>query len=219
MLSDLLTLAVLAFVGVRLYGGARYALRPDVRAHVVGVVRGIRPRHLLLAPVVLTLVLVAAGLLVLVPGLDFGWWTSLLGGEGNPVIGVTGETSGSTFEWIIPAVFLVMLLPALPLFAEWEERRFRLGAESWSTRRRIWRGIQFGLLHAVIGIPIGVALALSIGGWYFTVVYLWAWRRTASVAQRHDTAREAAVLESTRAHLAYNLEVLVLVVVALAYGR
>ena len=208
MLLDLLTVAILALVGVRLYSGARYALEPGVRTHLVAVVRGIRLRHLLPAPVVLVLVVTAAGLLVQVPGLDWGWWTEI-GGEGNPVIGVSEQTTGSPLEWLIPAVFMVMLLPALPLFAEWEERRFRLGAEGWSAARRVWRGVQFGLLHAVIGIPIGVALALSIGGWYFTATYLRAWRAT------HE--REAAVLESTRAHLAYNLEVLLLVVVAIAF--
>jgi hypothetical protein len=184
--------------------------RAEVRAHVGEIVRGIRPRHALLAPLVLTLVITAASLLVLVPGLDFGWWTTLLKGEGNPVIGMTGNSSGSPLEWIVPAVFLVMLLPALPLFAEREERMFRLGAERWSTARRIGRGIQFGLVHAIIGIPIGVALALSIGGWYFTAMYLRGWRRS------HDV--EAAVLESTRAHLTYNLEVLLLIVVVLALG-
>jgi hypothetical protein len=159
--------------------------------------------------VVLTLVGTVAGLLIQVPGLDWGWWTEI-GGEGNPVIGVTEQTTGSALEWVVPAVFMVMLLPALPLFAEWEERRFRLGAEEWSTARRIVRSLQFGLLHAVIGIPIGVAVALSVGGWYFTAMYLRQWRRSRD--------REAAVLESTRAHLAYNLSVLVLVVVALAFG-
>ena len=206
---DLATVAVLAFVGTRLFSGARQVVRPDVRAHIVDIVRGIRPRHVVLAPVVLALVVTAASLLVLVPGLDFGWWTGLLGGEGNPVIGMTGESSGGPLEWIVPAVFLVMLLPALPLFAEREEQMFRRGAEAWSTGRRIWRGVRFGLVHAIIGIPIGVALALSIGGWYFTSMYLRAWRRTG------DT--QAAVLESTRAHLTYNLEVLVLVVVALVF--
>jgi hypothetical protein len=206
---DLLTVAVLAFVGTRLFTGARQVLRPDVRAHIVTIVRGIRVRHVLLGPVALTLVITAASLLVLVPGLDFGWWTAI-GGGGNPVTGVTDTTAGSALEWIIPAVFLVLLLPALPLFAEREERMFRLGAESWSTRRRIGRGVQFGLVHAIIGIPIGVALALSIGGWYFTAMYLRAWRASHSA--------EAAVMESTRAHLAYNLEVLLIIAVALAFG-
>jgi hypothetical protein len=210
VLLDLATIAVLAFVGTRLFSGARQAVRPEVRAHVIEILRGIRLRHVLLAPLVLAMVVTAAGLLVQVPGLDFGWWTTLLGGEGNPVIGMTGESSGGPLEWMVPGVFLVMLLPALPLFAEREEHMFRLGAESWSTARRIGRGVQFGLVHAIIGIPIGVALALSIGGWYFTAVYLREFRQTED--------REAAVLASTGAHLAYNLEVLLLIVVVLALG-
>ena len=209
MVLDLLTVAVLAFVGTRLFSGARQAVRPEVRAHVVGIVRGIRLRHVLLAPLAMTLVITAYAGLYLVPPLRWGWWTAI-GGQGNPAVGVTDSTTGTALQWLVPAVFLVMLLPALPLFAEREEQMFRRGAESWSTARRIGRSLQFGLIHAVIGIPIAAALALSVGGGYFTAVYLRAWRRTG------DT--EAAVLESTRAHLTYNLEVIALVVVALSLG-
>jgi hypothetical protein len=210
VLLNLLTVAVLAFVGTRLFAGARQVLRSDVRAHMLAIVRGIRVRHVLLAPPVLALVITAATLLVQVPGLDFGWWTAI-GGGGNPVTGVTTTTEGSVLEWIVPTIFIVLLLPALPLFAEREERMFRFGAEHWSTGRRIWRGIQFGLVHAVIGIPIGVAFALSIGGWYFTASYLWGHRRAAGDPH-------AGVLESTRAHLTYNAEVLLIVAVLLALG-
>ena len=80
---------------------------------------------------------------------------------------------------------------------------FRMGAEAWSRRRRVRRTIEFGLIHAVIGIPIGVALALSCGGAYFMIVYLREFRRTGSQAE--------ATIESTRAHTAYNLSILSLV--------
>ena len=56
--------------------------------------------------------------------------------------------------------------------------------------------MQFGLIHALIGIPIGTALALSIGGAYFMNVYLRSYRSTQSTAE--------ATLESARAHTAYN---------------
>ncbi len=56
--------------------------------------------------------------------------------------------------------------------------------------------VQFGLIHALIGIPIGAALALSVGGAYFMRVYLGAYNRTRS--------RMEATLESTRAHTVYN---------------
>jgi len=208
MFLDLLTVAVLALVGTRLVGALRHAARPPVRRQVLFIVRGLRPHHFLLAFPVLVAVIVAASLLLEVPGLDFGWWTAI-GGEGNPVTGGTARAEGTALEWLVPALFLTLLLPVLPLFAEREEEIFRAGAEEWSTGRRLWRGVQFGLVHAVIGIPIAVALALSIGGWYFTWAYLSGWRRC---------GRSCALLESARAHLAYNLVVLTVVVLALAVG-
>ena len=65
-------------------------------------------------------------------------------------------------------------------------------------------------MHILVGIPIGAGLALSIGGAYFTSVYLRAWRATRSQAE--------ALLESTRAHLGYNLVIVALVLAALATG-
>jgi hypothetical protein len=142
---------------------------------------------------------------VRIPGLSFGWWTAI-GGQGNPVVGSTDKTAGTPLEWIVPLVFMVLLVPVLPLFAEREEVMFRQGAEHWSWGRRAYKCVQFGLVHALIGIPIGVALALSIGGAYFMWAYLRMYRRAGP---------EAALLESTRAHAAYNLTIVVLVMVYL----
>ena len=153
----------------------------------------------------LPIVIVAASLLMAVPGLSWGWWT-MLGGQGNPVFGSSDATIGTVWEWIIPLGFMALLIPALPLFAFAEERLFRQGAEHWSMRRRAFKVVQFGLIHAVIGIPIGAALALSIGGAYFMLVYVRAFGVTGS--------RYRATLESTRAHTAYNGFIVVVVVVA-----
>ena len=166
------------------------------------IVRGLRVRHFVPPIPVLCVVVVAVIVLVQIPLLSFGWW-SALGGVGNPVTGNTERTAGTALEWLIPLCFIVLLVPALPLFAEAEERIFRLGSERRTQWQRFVKGIQFGLVHALIGIPIGAALALSIGGWYFTWWYLWGYRRTADPG--------AAMLESTRAHLAYNLTVVVIV--------
>src|SRR3954462_10773379 len=166
---DVATYAVLAFVGVRIATGTRVALSGSGRGHITRIVRGLRPRHFLLAVPALAVVLVAVIALVQLPVLSWGWW-SALGGLGNPVTGTTDRTAGTALEWIVPLVFVILLLPGLPLFAETEERMFRAGAETWTPARRAWRGVQFGCVHALIGIPIGVALALSVGGWYFTWV-------------------------------------------------
>lgn len=202
--TAVLSAGVLAFVGFRLISGARYSLSGEGRRLVGRIVGGMRWRHVWPAPFVLTLVVIVASILMLVPGLDWGWWTAL-GGVGNPVTGGTGETAGTALEWLIPLLFVALLVPALPLFAYAEERWFRMGAEQWSRRRRVTTTIRFGLIHALIGIPLGAALALSVGGAYFLWVYLRA-------ARAGHSPTEAAI-ESARAHTAYNSIILVLVAV------
>ena len=211
--TDLLTYGVLALVAYRLVSAARVALGRGGRARSVRIVRGIRPRHVWPIPFVLAAVVaVAFALFTIAPPLQIGWW-SLLGGEGNPVFGEAEVTSGTVWEWLVPLVFVTLLAPALPLFAQREEEIFRLGAEERTRRQRMVRSVLFGLVHAVVGIPIGAALALSVGGFYFTQRYLAGFARTGR--------RDEALLESTRAHTAYNLAivgVLLAALVAQAFG-
>lgn len=207
---DLVSLAVIAFVGVRLLQGVVDVTHGPGRALALTVVRRIRVRHVWPIPFVLSAVVTAAVGLMSVPGLSWGWWTAL-GGEGNPVFATTESTSGTWWGTVLPVAFMLLLLPALPLFAVAEERIFRAGAEEWSPAERIAKALQFGLVHAVIGIPIGAALALSIGGGWFQHVYLGRYRLT------HD--RRDALLESAAAHTAYNATIVVLVLAAVAISR
>lgn len=211
--SDLLTYAVLALVAWRLASAARVALGRPGRRRALTIVRGIRWRHVWPVPFVLAAVVaVAFTLFTLVPLTQIGWW-SLLGGEGNPAFGEADVTAGTAWAWIVPLVFVTMLAPALPLFAQREEEIFRLGAEERTRRQRLVRSLLFGLVHAVVGIPIGAALALSVGGVYFTHCYRRAFARRGR--------RDDALLESTRAHTAYNgliVAALVIVIVLDAFG-
>jgi hypothetical protein len=204
-LSTVLSIAVLGFMAVRLVTGVRVSRSRSGRRVVSAVRQRIGWRHLWPVPVVLALVVLVASTLMAIPGLDWGWW-SAIGGDGNPVFGSTEQTSGTTWEWLIPLVFVALLLPALPLFANAEERMFRAGAEHWSTSRRVLKTLQFGLVHALIGIPIGAAIALSIGGAYFMRVYLRDFARTGSAAD--------ATLESTTAHTVYNGVIIGVVIIA-----
>ena len=206
---DVATIAVLTFVGVRIASGTRVALTGRGRSHVARIVRGLRTRHFLFALPALTLTLTVAIALVQLPILDWGWW-SAIGGLGNPVTGGTERTTGTPLEWLVPLVFVTLLIPALPLFAEAEERMFRLGAERRSRWGRLRRSVEFGLAHAIVGIPIGVALGLSVGGMYFTWRYMRVFRRTGD--------ENAAMLESTRAHTGYNATVLIIVALAVIIG-
>ena len=207
MWTAVLTAGVLGFVGFRLATSAHLTIRhAALRRRAAVIVGGIRWRHVWPIPLVLSLVLLAAVALLQIPPLRFGWWTAL-GGAGNPVTGATDQTNGTVLEWLIPLIFLLLLLPAIPLFAFREEEVFRLGTERWSGRRRVLKAVQFGLAHAIVGIPIGVALALSIGGGYFQYAYLRGFRASGGDVQ-------AALLESARAHTAYNGVIVTLVLIA-----
>lgn len=205
-LLDIVTIAVLGWFGSRLFISFRRSLASGARAHTAEIVKGLRPRHFVPVPLLLALVVGAAVGLTSIPPLHFGWWTAI-GGQGNPAFGVTERTAGTVLEIVVPILFVVLLVPALPLLVEREELVFRLGAETWSTPKRIGKAVLFGLVHAVVGIPIGVALALSIGGAAFTLAYLGAYRRTG--------LRSQAILESSRLHLAYNATIVGLVALVL----
>ena len=207
--ADSISFVVLAVMGYRLVDGVRHARTANGRSLVATIVRGIAWRHVWPIPFVLTAILLVAWPLLLVPGLDWGWW-SALGGDGNPVFGSSTATTGTVFEWVIPLAFMALLIPALPLFAHAEERSFRTGAEGWSWSKRTVKVVQFGLVHALIGIPIGAALALSVGGAYFMAVYLHRY------AQVHSATE--ATLDSTRAHTAYNGAIIMVVLIVVLIG-
>lgn len=200
---DLLTVAVLAVVGVRLFEAARTSVGSHRKA--LGVVQGLRRRHFLRAIPVVALIVSTAFVLIQLPVLSFGWW-SAIGGEGNPVVGVSNRDLGIA-SVVIPLFFIGLLIVGMPLLVAREEWVFRRGAEERGTAVNLGRSVLFGLAHAVVGIPIGAALALSIGGLYLTRCYLNGWKETRS--------QTGALLESTRAHLAYNLTIVALVLVSL----
>ena len=207
-LTNVLTFAVLGFMGFRLLTGVRQSRSTHGRSIVSQVWRRCGWRHVWPVPLVLTIVVAAATALMQIPGLSWGWW-SMLGGTGNPVFGESDATAGTVWEWIIPLTFMCLLLPALPLFAYAEERMFRAGAQGWSRPRRLLKVLQFGMIHAIIGIPLGAALALSVGGAYFMGVYL---REYWKHLNQHD-----ATMEATTSHTVYNGLIVILVVIAVAF--
>lgn len=201
------TMAVLLWVGVGLFKGAHSALSTVGRRRSLRLLKGIGFKHIWPAPIVATGVVVVFLVLSQVPVLTYGWWT-LIGGHGNVVFGSTDATRGTVLEWLVPMVFIALLIPAMPMFVEAEERRFRFGSEHRSALGRVLKALEFGLFHLLVGIPIAAALALSLGGWYFTMVYLREYRKASGNPWR-------ATVESTRAHLAYNLFILGVVAVAM----
>jgi hypothetical protein len=206
-LSNVLSVVVLAVVGVRLVQAVTLSRSSRGRTLSRQVWTKLRWRHIWPVPFVLAGVLIVAIPLLMIPVLRWGWW-SALGGDGNPIFGSSTATMGTVWSWLVPVVFMALVVAALPLFANAEERMFRTGAQGWTTRQRVVKVLKFGLIHALIGIPIGVALALSVGGAYFMSVYLRSYALTGSTNE--------ATLESTRAHTAYNALIIVTVAIFVA---
>lgn len=176
----------------------------------------IRLSILLQSTLVLAVVAVAIGLLLSLdnPILNFSWLTLLApqlgdapGGIGGPSSAGGGPGAGEpppgniileplAYRWLaVP--FLLLLLFVLPSLAAAEERLFRQGTRGW--RQGLVRSLIFGLAHWPMGIPLGAALALSIGGLWFTYQYF-----------------RGGVARSTIYHLTYNLLAILLIVLLLA---
>ena len=91
------------------------------------MVQGLRWRHFLRAIPIVALIVATAGLLIQLPVLSFGWW-SAIGGEGNPVVGVSDRDLGIA-PVVIP-LFFIGLLMGMPLLVAREEWVFRAAPRS-----------------------------------------------------------------------------------------
>lgn len=137
----------------------------------LAIIRKYRPVHFLTNIPVIASVLTAAILLnEYVPFMDKNplvWvFSFFFGGDGAG--GANLIFSGIQWKWYA-LIFLPVLTLALPYLAEIEERSFREGTRNW--KHGIVRSIRFGLEHLIMMISIGTAIALSIGGLWFTYQY------------------------------------------------
>ena len=146
--------------------------------------------------VVCAVITTAMALVKLFPFLDRSWLYLIPVSDGE-----------STNLAVMPAtlkyvglIFLVLLALCLPRFAYTEEVKYRHGTQDW--RDGFKRSLQFGLAHCLMGVPLYVGLALTVGGLWFTLQYF-----------------KGGVERSTAYHLAYNLLVLALLSTYLILAR
>lgn len=70
---------------------------------------------------------------------------------------------------ILGPIFFFLLLLCLPHWAYMEETWFRAGTAGWLGG--LGRSIMFGLSHIVLGIPLALALTMSLNGLWLTHCY------------------------------------------------
>lgn len=170
-----------------------------------------RPTHLFYAaPLLVVIVSVAVGLAQLGPVFTWSWW-SAIGGQGNMIFGQSSQT-GPLSAILLPVIGLFLLV-GIPRLALIEEKVFRRGIETRSRAGRVFAALNFGLIHAIVGVPLCACLALAIGGLYLNAVYLRAYRAgrrfgekvpDLSAQQVQDGARDMGTYVATAAHATYN---------------
>lgn len=150
---------------------------------------------------------ITAGILlvVFVPGMNWGWSNLFLDKAVNVMIApALPEPGASVWAKVLPVLFIVMFIPVMPIFAATEENMFRSGHTSWKAIAK--QSVKFGLVHCIVGIPIGAGFALIIPGFFYAYHY-----RKAFLANEHHGILIAdcfGVASSTAYHTMYNSIVL-----------
>lgn len=194
------------------------------RALAVTVWRRIRWRHLAGAVALFVLVAtIALTLLGLVPFLRYGLG-DLLGFTGNAVFAPLEEAAvragprpESGPDWVViglTTLFLAPLALLLPWLAFVEEELFRAGLERTGRIEEAWWALRFGLVHLVMLVPVGAALAIGVAGYVYGRIYRRAHDRwdgaplPAPVARAfRPTKRSRAAAAAARRPVAVGAEV------------
>lgn len=203
VVPSLIQLISWGFVAVVTFDFIRY-LRSGKLARHLSVFRR-RPASLWLVAVAGSIVLLACvvtaglSLIALWPsGFGLSWLDLLKFGKPGTPSGTNLIAAGTQIPWFGFA-FAALLGLNVPRLARREEEVFRRGTTSWADGA--YRSLKFGLVHCIVGVPLGFGLALSLGGLWFTYQYF------------RGGVRRAAFF-----HTIYNCMILVLLIAYLVWA-
>lgn len=148
-------------------------------------------------------VAVAVALITYVPGLKYGWLHLFVSGGGNALIAPVTDASSSDYLLLrlIPIAFCLAFFVAVPFLAKMEEEMFRQGYTEWKSIW--WQSTKFGLVHCVVGIPIGFGIALIMSGLFYAYHYKRTFDKNIDTLG-YLAADEEAIMVSTTYHSMYN---------------
>lgn len=162
-------------------------------------------RKVLLEAFLMTIVTGSIVLLFMqLSALQFSWMIYVFGANVNLLLDplLVHTYSEGTVNWILGGMLYAFLMIVLPFYAQFEERIFRKGGNTW--RKIILRAIGFGLIHAVFGVPLLGAFAVMALGLFLGVKYKNAFEEFLEFYSQTE-AEQQAVEVSTVYHTAYNV--------------
>ncbi|MFB2976661.1 tetratricopeptide repeat protein [Microseira sp. BLCC-F43] len=117
------------------------------------------------------------------------------------------------YAQIITVGIWIVLMLLVPFWANFEEKIFRQGANTW--KQILIRSTQFGLVHILVGIPIFAGFVLIIPGFLFACRYKYIHDKNLKQTNDEKMAQEAGVEASTADHAIYNAILITFVVAAM----
>lgn len=148
------------------------------------------------------------------PLFKYGWINLFLGKGGNLYIAPITDMASAGISWVrvLPFLFFMLFLVAIPFMARIEENIFRKGKYEWADiiKQSVW----FGLIHCLVGVPLGAGIALIGTGLFYACKYRDAFLKGLDKHGDWERAEEEGVLASTTYHTLYN-SVLIIILIAL----
>jgi len=149
------------------------------------------------------------------PVFKWGWWAlikqGVVAGErgsdntgGNILLAPATEAATSDIP-ILQAValsFFLLLLFAMPFFAYMEEEAFRWGHND--KKSMLKQSIKFGLIHLLVGVPIGGGIVLIFMGLFYHWKYLSSFRKFSEMGYDYWEAEGKAIIVSATYHSLFN---------------
>jgi len=137
-----------------------------------------------------------------IPFLSFGWYKLFFGENRNAILSIVDTEGSNLISIIFSLVVLFILILLIPHLAKMEEIIFR--KNKLILKDRIKSSIIFGLAHCLMGISIGVGIALILPGFYFSIIYKKTYEKNIENGLTEEESKEKALEYSTVFHTQYN---------------
>lgn len=128
-------------------------------------------------------------------------WFSLFSSDKSGGNVITTAFNGQSIVFIV--LFWSILTLALPYLAKGEEEVFRSGV--FGIKNRLLVNLKFGILHMIMGVPLFVALILSVVGYVYSIFYIRTFNEYTKKGLDFESSNNFALQASTSVHTKYNL--------------